>query len=390
MAFLERPIIIIGAGRSGSSLLNEILGAHPEVHMLGEMEFTVPAMWKCFWQVSAAARERVRRVTNPELERREGRRVATIIREALDQFYGVSDHPEEYWGFKEIWMDSNGPQWAAYDAVFPKALYVHLVRHPLEYARSVADWNRNPFTKQALHDEVKAWMDYLETNRARVETGRYVLLTYEQLVADPRTALAPVLSHLKIGWDDACLGALERQHVPSMRRSAMPCRPRRLLSWFPRLAELMNEFGYQLEIPNGQASTARMTDFATPLPGGAWRLNPPFPSDGPSGWIALLHMATRLSPLAAEADDLQHLRRSRLRLFEDGQPLGPPHSLHAEIRKNGRGAYSHWSSPDHYLLFSTSDNSDPNRNGRAYTFRLDPEPARKSPRPPSKTLARQK
>lgn len=55
--------------------------------------------------------------------------------------------------------------------------------------------------------------------------------------------------------------------------------------------------------------------------------------------------------------------RSRLTLFEDGASLGPAHALHDTIRDHGRGAFSHWGGS---LLFSSSDNSDPRRNGRIY------------------------
>jgi len=55
---------------------------------------------------------------------------------------------------------------------------------------------------------------------------------------------------------------------------------------------------------------------------------------------------------------------SDLVLLEDGQPLGPAHSAHAEIRQAGRGRYSHWGARTIY--FSTSDNSDPRTNGREY------------------------
>lgn len=54
---------------------------------------------------------------------------------------------------------------------------------------------------------------------------------------------------------------------------------------------------------------------------------------------------------------------SRLTVSEDGRPLGPPHSLHADIGARGGGAYSHWGSA---LYFSASDNSDPRVNGRRY------------------------
>lgn len=58
--------------------------------------------------------------------------------------------------------------------------------------------------------------------------------------------------------------------------------------------------------------------------------------------------------------------RSDLVLLEDGRPLGPPHSLHADIRNLGAGRYSHWTRDS--LYFSASDNSDPRRNGRRYEF----------------------
>jgi hypothetical protein len=54
---------------------------------------------------------------------------------------------------------------------------------------------------------------------------------------------------------------------------------------------------------------------------------------------------------------------SKLVLCEDGNPLGPPHSNHDEIRQKGSGRYSHW---DTEVVFSTSDNSNPNTNGRSY------------------------
>ncbi|NUQ00576.1 MAG: hypothetical protein HUU35_12045, partial [Armatimonadetes bacterium] len=56
--------------------------------------------------------------------------------------------------------------------------------------------------------------------------------------------------------------------------------------------------------------------------------------------------------------------RSNLILLENGQPLGPAHSAHADIRAQGGGRYSHWYSTQ--LWFSASDNSDPRTNGREY------------------------
>lgn len=57
---------------------------------------------------------------------------------------------------------------------------------------------------------------------------------------------------------------------------------------------------------------------------------------------------------------------SALIVFEDSIPLAHPHAVHSDIENLGQGRYSHWQG---WLLFSTSDNSDPTTNGRLYTVR---------------------
>lgn len=60
----------------------------------------------------------------------------------------------------------------------------------------------------------------------------------------------------------------------------------------------------------------------------------------------------------------------RGQLFENGKPLTPADCSHADIRELGLGRHSHWIFSDGpRILFSTSDNSDPNTNGRCYEFR---------------------
>jgi hypothetical protein len=54
---------------------------------------------------------------------------------------------------------------------------------------------------------------------------------------------------------------------------------------------------------------------------------------------------------------------SMLILLEDGISLAAPHTAHDEIRRLGRGRYSHWG---RCIYFSSSDNTDPRRNGRLY------------------------
>ncbi len=74
------------------------------------------------------------------------------------------------------------------------------------------------------------------------------------------------------------------------------------------------------------------------------------------------------------ADSDSDLHRSPVAIYENDRPLGPAHTDRAEVAEKGMGRISHWRSDDSPVLyggrsmfvFSSSDNSDPNRNGRAY------------------------
>jgi hypothetical protein len=70
-----------------------------------------------------------------------------------------------------------------------------------------------------------------------------------------------------------------------------------------------------------------------------------------------------LPGILADGDTDEVPRRSTLVLCEDDRPLGPAHSDHEEIRTSGGGRFSHWHD---WIIFSSSDRSDPRHNSRAY------------------------
>jgi hypothetical protein len=65
------------------------------------------------------------------------------------------------------------------------------------------------------------------------------------------------------------------------------------------------------------------------------------------------------------SDTMDAPNRSPVVLCEDGRMLGPAHSLHEEVRKQDGGRFSHWGT---FVMFASSDNSDPNANGREYVI----------------------
>jgi SAM-dependent methyltransferase len=91
-------------------------------------------------------------------------------------------------------------------------------------------------------------------------------------------------------------------------------------------------------------------------------LDAPFVHRGGHAWVA--HVPQFLS----DADTVEAPRRSLLMLCENGLPLGFAHAPHAQIEAYGGSRYSHWGDS---LIFSTTDRSDPNSNGRRYSVYLD-------------------
>lgn len=73
-------------------------------------------------------------------------------------------------------------------------------------------------------------------------------------------------------------------------------------------------------------------------------------------------------PLSVSGDANGSPAVSKLRLFENGVELKLPHSVHQDIRNLGKGRFSHWGTA---LYFSASDNTNPAKNGRKYTYTLD-------------------
>jgi hypothetical protein len=382
---LTAPIIIIGNGRSGSTLLNNLLGSHPDIVMLGEMYFGPAQAWNALW--TADANNTQRNISDeyrndPELESRvancpvehqkliarlqssEYRRTAEILRRAIAEWFCLPKTGTRYWGFKGIFNGSIFHyEWKIYDQLFPDAIWLHIVRHPLHFAGSaIASQRREPtpeFLKVALQD----WLNVFRMSRQRSDTGRYWEIKYETLVADPSKTLRPVLEFLDVGWDDASQQAMSQQWGTRSHAQRLPPQLRAVVKEVPDLEKTMFELGYQIE--------DERHDYSPPVPrvqvrpNGRWQLVGPFWRELGNCWIFSISDTELHETLSAYADQNGDPQTSLVRLFENDHLLGPPHCMHASIREIGRGAYSHWQG---VLMFSTSDNSNPNQNGRTYTI----------------------
>lgn len=109
------------------------------------------------------------------------------------------------------------------------------------------------------------------------------------------------------------------------------------------------------------------TDSTPVTPGGSLvlALRPPFEHNRDLAWRVDRMSPQDMKALLPYADDptVEH-GHSPVVIYEDDKPLGPAHSTFADISKLGHGRFTFWIGQG--LIFSTSDGSDPNDNGRRY------------------------
>ncbi|MBU1417892.1 MAG: sulfotransferase [Proteobacteria bacterium] len=221
----QAPIIIIGAGRSGSTLLSAIFNTHPHISFFGETYFLAPFIWNRVFEKHGLILSYLDAWRNPsnktrdELETYERNRIGKLIAQFMADVARTDPHTA-CWGYKEIWNGS--PQfetfnWAIYDSIFPQAKYIHLVRNPFRYAISTAGRDQEKFTRELFINQLFNWVKIHEHNSKRAETERYHLVRYEDLIAAPEEAVKKVLDFAGVEWDAKCLESMKQRYVPSLR-----------------------------------------------------------------------------------------------------------------------------------------------------------------------------
>jgi hypothetical protein len=108
--------------------------------------------------------------------------------------------------------------------------------------------------------------------------------------------------------------------------------------------------------------------YVNPAPQGRLvvHMRPPFEQLGGQAFRFLPSVHSEGNALMALAEDPANPsdRRSPVIVYEDRAPLGPPHSTFENVSKIGLGHFAHWVGQG--FVFSTSDGSNPNTNGRRY------------------------
>ena len=182
-------IWIVGLPRSGTSLLEQMLGAHPDIHPAGELSVLPQA--ERAWQAAGAPLDDAR--LGP---------MAARVRDTLDEHRGdrrfVTDK-----------LPDNLRRLGLASRLAPGSTVIRVHREALDTLWSCF---RQCFGTGLAWTTRQAWLGRAFQAQTRLgEHYRHVLplswidVHYEALVSDPKTVLTSICAHLGLPFDPACL-----------------------------------------------------------------------------------------------------------------------------------------------------------------------------------------
>ncbi|MFZ4507689.1 MAG: sulfotransferase [Fimbriimonas sp.] len=229
----EVPVLIIGMIRSGTSLVEQILSAHPEVGGGGEL----PYWFQHAYEVMSVHGE----LASASVIRRVQADYLALLRDISPETPRVTDKmPHNYMFLGHI------------HAAFPNAKFVHCRRNPVDNCLSIY---MTPYQAPLdfAHDRAniafvyREYLRLMEHWRKVIPADRLIEVDYETLVENPEATTRNMIEFLGLDWDEACLRPEDNTRVvktPSMWQVRQPVyntsveRWRKYEKWIPEFTKL--------------------------------------------------------------------------------------------------------------------------------------------------------
>lgn len=219
------PIFVVGAQRSGTTLLRLMLCAHPDIGIPPECEFLIGL--RAEFGNGRLDSERVqvfidRLLQYPRFENwRLGREELEKSIESV-QSYTYSDlcsavyqaYISSFFPSATRWGDKNPNYLVHLDTlldIYPSAKVVHIVRDPRAVYSSVKrKWSKEgrkvgPNSMTASGVVVNRWRKVAQVSREYAASKRYMEVKYEDLLSRTAEVLAAVAAHVGVSFDDRML-----------------------------------------------------------------------------------------------------------------------------------------------------------------------------------------
>lgn len=196
----DKPVLVIGMPRSGTSLIEQIIASHPLAAGAGELSF---------WSDAFRRHEDI--LLSPDTPQRLLDTLAKEYLSILDNFA-----PQAFRVVDK--MPGNTLYLGAIHQIFPNAKIVHAQRHPIDTCLSIFFQNFSAPHPYAYDLDTLAayYREYLRIMahwRATLPIDVFLEVPYEALVEDPRTWSEKIVRFLNLEWHEDC-----ENHHKTVRR----------------------------------------------------------------------------------------------------------------------------------------------------------------------------
>lgn len=204
----RRPVLVIGVARSGTTLTEQIIAAHPLGAGASELP-TLPGMF--------------RRTISANLDRPRLAAYASEYLGVLEDKVGPHAHrvaDKHMYGEPALGMATK---------MFPNLTVVHCLRDPLDCCLSA--YFQNFGANMPVSRDLTLLGRHYVAHRRIMDHWRAVLdipihtSVYEQLVAEPDARARALIAHCGLEWDDACLNFHESAGTVRTASSAQVRKP---------------------------------------------------------------------------------------------------------------------------------------------------------------------
>lgn len=197
-----QPLFICGMFRSGSTLLEQVLAAHPAVRAGGELDL-LPRMVSGPLSPFPASMTAVTERQLEELSRGYLQQLRHVVPGDGECTYVTDKRPDNFLLIGLI------------KRLFPGAKFLHTVRHPLDNGLSVFMQHLDPRVAPYATDLRNTGHYYLQYRRVMAHWKALYPesihdVDYDAFVRAPREALEPALAFLGLEWDPGCLNFHQR------------------------------------------------------------------------------------------------------------------------------------------------------------------------------------
>jgi tetratricopeptide (TPR) repeat protein len=200
----RKPVFIFGMPRSGTTLIESILGNHSEAFAAGESTLVESLLAELNSEVPQQMHPHQLRLHYLE---------ADLSQKKMQQFSdeyikGLNDYcPNARYITDKMPHNFMHLGWLAH--ALPEASFIHCERDPVSTCLSIFEQNLSPFHRYGnnLSSLAVYYQQYQELMAFWQQAfgERIISVRYDELVRNPKQTIQPVLSHLGLEWQDNLL-----------------------------------------------------------------------------------------------------------------------------------------------------------------------------------------